>query len=484
MGQGFTRTMVSAIAAVLMAGTLGITPGYAAKGSDASDKEMTAKTASSSSIVVPDYQYKLTKVGTYKGDKSSLIDKDGGMLVRNGDGYQIVGTDGKLVLDGKSFAECVYWGHGVYRVKSMDEDVNSNGLVTSDGKELLPCEAGMIKSLSDSTEEARFVEVVYSTGETESEDEAFFYTHEGFAVVMGPVEGDKLYTGYARIFDLQKGAFIDGVQLDEPATTVQMGDSFVLSRGGKATMYDSDGNTVWSKDDGVDVHSRCVVWYAGGKRQVFDSTGKGRYVTSENLDVMNQKSAWWSGDYLKEKNGNVEKAIDFDGKPVLKESFYYLLEYINGLFRVQPRKDDENRQLIALDGTVVLDPAGNAVEPIVPGYNTYWVDAQDTGIIKGADIIWKGPQDTKSQKLIAEKNGKYLTLNDEEYSLALDTAEGLKPGLVKGRDADSVAYGVYDLFTGKQLLKEEYDDIKFGADCVWAYANGSWTIYKAELQEK
>lgn len=45
-------------------------------------------------------------------------------------------------------------------------------------------------------------------------------------------------------------------------------------------------------------------------------------------------------------------------------------------------------------------------------------------------------------------------------------------------------YGVYDLFTGEQLLDDEYDAVGYAAGCVFVHeSTGTWTVYEAELAQ-
>lgn len=463
----------------LILGVLFAGPGYASE-----------KAEGGKASKVPDYRYELAKVGTYKGDESSLRFIYGAAIVEREDGYQIVGKDGKLFLDGQVFADYDYWGNGVYVVTAQGGDVNSKGLISVGDGKTLPCEAGMITSLMDNShdrEYSRFVEVIYAEGETEDKSEAFFYTHESDGLInvsFGPSEGDKLYKGYARIYDLQTGTFVEGVQLDSPTEAHDFGDSFVIKQGRGATMYDASGKVLWSGEEGVTAYDRCLTWSKDDKRQLIDSKGKGRYVSKESIRPISCGAGWQSGDYATEESAAPHVVIDFDGKKVLSGSYASVFRYCNGLFLAKEKEGDTKCAVVGMDGTSVAETTSSSITAASPGYNCFETE-DGFAITKGSKLIAQSegfPQ--SSRDLVAEKDGKYLVLNEEKYTLALDSVEALCPGLVKGRDADSVAYGVYDLFTGKRLLKEEYDEIMYADDCVWAYKNGSWTIYDVGLQEK
>ena len=438
---------------------------------------------------VPNYQYKLTKAGEYKGDKPALKFDDGSVVVEADGGYQIVGTDGKLVLDGKVFAECEYLSHGVYEVKAPGEDVNKMGLVKADGTELLPCEAAMFESLENHSKDSRFIEVVYSEGETEDKDAAFFYMHEGkrYLATSTPSYGDTLYKGYARVFDFKKGSFVKDVELHEAReadNAYDMGDIFTVKTADVTKMYDADGKQIWSKESSVNVYPRFVTWYENGKYQVFDTSGKGRYTTEERLDNFIKSYGWWSDDYLSEYSNSSYKVIDFDGKQVLPGSYSYISVYDNGLFVLEEKEGDEAYKVMSVDGTVVAEDCSSDIFGYLPNYTRVSKKDNTIAVAKGTKIIAEGNMRSLSYDYLTfGKGNKILTLNDEKFSLEIEPEKGLRPALISGRNKDSASYGVYDLFTGKQLLKDEYDEVKYGDDCVWAYANGTWTIYSVELEE-
>ena len=489
-----SRALLSGALAVLMFGAVGVTSAYAETVQSPEVAETSPVQALKSSNTVsqttsvPDYQYKLTKVGTYKGDKSSLKFDDGSVVVESGDGYQIIGTDGQPILKGKVFSSYGYMGNGIYWVAVDNGEMNNTGLVSTDDEEILPCEVALIHWNTNRAEDARFLEIIYVTEETEDEDQAILFVSKGEKNLMyyAPKYGDTLYKGYARIFDLKTGEFVEDIQIDDAEATYNIedyGQSFAIKQNNVTTLYDGQGKTLWSKEGSVSMYARYLVWGKSGKEQGIDPAGEGRYATSESLSSINPSTQWWSGDYLTEKSSSGYTVIDFDGKQILKGSYYNVTDYGNGLFKVR-EEDGGDYEIVALDGTKVLKAESLSFNCISPGYNTYYVDGDNVGIIKGADIIWKGESSSGKDCLIAEKNGKLLTLNDEKFSLAIDSVNGLDAGLARGRDEDSVAYGLYDLFTGKQLLTDDYDDIRVGADCIWAYANGSWSIYEYELQEK
>ena len=471
------RVALGVVALALAVAAILATPGYA------------QKEAESSGSSVPNYQYKLTETGEYKGDKSALRFYDGYVVIETEGGYQIIGTDGELVLDGKVFTEFEYLSHGVYEVQAPVDGVNKMGLVRADGTELLPCEAAMFDHLTNDSKDSRFIEVVYSEGETENKDAAFCCAHEGAMslATSTPGYGDTLYKGYARIFDLKKGSFVEGIEIRDAhvaASAHDLGDAFTLRWDNATKMYNADGKVIWSKDGSVSVYPRFVTWSDGGKTQVFDASGKGRYTSTETLDNFMYSYGWWSDDYLAERSNALYKIMDFDGKQVLPKLYSNIAAYDNGLFVLKEKENDEAYKVLGADGTVVTENGSSSIFGLLPNYTVVSKKDNSYGVAKGTKLIWEGDLHLIGIDYLAvEKGGKVLTLNDEKFSLELEPKDGLFPALISGRSEDNATYGVYDLFTGKQLLKDEYEVVESGDDCVWTYANDTWTIYSVELEE-
>ena len=82
--------------------------------------------------------------------------------------------------------------------------------------------------------------------------------------------------------------------------------------------------------------------------------------------------------------------------------------------------------------------------------------------------------------MILFKDGNGLVINNRSYDLNLNGAryDELTYAMISVGSTDTGLYGVYDLFTGQQLLPFEYDMIRFAAGYLYAYRYGTWSIYQ------
>ena len=117
-------------------------------------------------------KYTLTSEGSFKEESRLTFMRDA-VLTPGSESYNFATPMGETIVE--EIGNLEYLGNDMYEVQlPLEEDnVNKTGLYTSKGEELFPCEAASI-SLPVNREEggARFVEVIYTTEQTDSEDEA------------------------------------------------------------------------------------------------------------------------------------------------------------------------------------------------------------------------------------------------------------------------------------------------------------------------
>ena len=164
--------------------------------------------------------------------------------------YYPVDHMGKMLTE-DSYADVEELMPGLYTVQAFGEGVNNTGLLTEDGEMLIDCEAAIISLMRcdysrDYSE--RFLVVVYGLEETENQDEAFFRATKSM-FSLTPQEGDVFYTGYAKVYDLEKHAFIPGL-------TINNGDKYATSAGGSCFSYrDENGVTTLYNAEGTSLFS-------------------------------------------------------------------------------------------------------------------------------------------------------------------------------------------------------------------------------------
>ena len=54
----------------------------------------------------------------------------------------------------------------------------------------------------------------------------------------------------------------------------------------------------------------------------------------------------------------------------------------------------------------------------------------------------------------------------------------LQIGMLAARSDSERLYGVFDLFTGEQLLGYEYETVSVAADYLYAFKNEEWTVFQ------
>lgn len=193
--------------------------------------------------------------------EGSLAVRSDGLLVRyerDEDGtirYYPVDHMGKRLTE-DSYADVEELLPGLYTVQAFGEGVNNTGLLTEEGEMLIDCEAAIINGiLNDYSSEfsQRFLLVVYGLEETENQDEAFFRATKS-VFSFTPQEGDVFYTGYAKVYDLEKRAFV-------PDLTIHNSDRFSTRAGsncfsykdesGVTTLYGAEGKALFSKENAM-----------------------------------------------------------------------------------------------------------------------------------------------------------------------------------------------------------------------------------------
>lgn len=429
-----------------------------------------AESSSDNLARVADYEWELTKTGSFSAVKDSEMEfYDEQARIRTGSGFQLVGENGKPLMDGKVFDEIENCGDGIYAVGVKDGDKTLWGLVDMDGTVLYPCEAYGIK------------DGVSGNG----------FTSSRFLMLATDLSTSQVT---ARFFDLHKKSLISGLAINVSAseskstdTFEDMGDSFALKVGVTTTIYSAEGKKLWSKEgDFISPNERFVNWRQDGKSQIVDAGGKERYISKNYIRAMSDNHASWQGaDYALEEEGSgsspTYRVIDLDGNDVLGVSLEKAPKYTNGLFVV-----DENgkRYAVTPAGKHVAElKSDKSIDAVIPGYNVFVTKDGSDSIAKGDKVISQDG-DGKIRHLVSEgTNGMYLVLNDETYSMRLEEPTELGTGLVVDRKANDMTYGLYDLFTGKQLLSNEFNEIKYAGDRVFARTDNTWTVYKADLSE-
>lgn len=424
-----------------------------------------------------DYHYELKEVGTFEGDKRIPSFQQKGAIGFNDAGDpQLMGVDGKPLMDGAIIRGIEYWTDGIYEVALENDDVNNTGLVSVADGVLVPCVAATIEYATEEACDARFVEVIYATDKTDNEDECFVYATDKL-VSISIDEGDTMYKGYAKVYDLQKHAFVDGVEITNGSRRAlrDLGDAFVVQdEDDKYTMYDATGKEIWSSTGYADFGRHSLTYQSGGKSYIVDAKGETTFATEGYLNTLAS-----TNDLYILQDDDQKWVIDTKGNVVLEGNFEKVTGEFDGLFSVT----DGGKSMI-VDGqgkALAEDLEEFSVIQALPGIQTYKNTAGKRVLFLSNGTLVEDV-DGSMYDLDFYKDDSHLVISTGSYDVNISNPDVLTIGLIRGyKDSSSDKYALYDLFSGAELLEANYESINWAGGYVYAYKNGAWTVYEAKL---
>ncbi len=427
------------------------------------------------------YRYKLKEVGSFAGDKNSVSFQYDGAIGFTDDGKpQLLGTDGAPLLDGAIIRGIEYWANGYYLVALDTDDINNVGLVSLTDGVIVPPEAATLSYATENPEDARFIEVVYATEETDNEDECFVYSTDSM-FSLSVEEGDTMYKGYAKVFDLEAGAFVDGVEITNGSRNAMkdFGDAFVVEGDDETyTMYDPSGKEIWHTDYYPDFGAHSLAFSSDGKYRIIDGTGKETFVTDGWLNSITSTS-----DLYRLSLDDSEYIIDSVGNVVLEGSYESVISESHGIFCV--KTDEDTTAIVDATGAVLTDDVEEyTVSEIIPGVVTYKNGAGARCLCLSDGRIIENVDGSMSD-FDFYQDDNHLVLKTGSYDVTLASTTVLDKALIRGHvDSSSSLYALYDLFSGKELLDASYETIGWAGGYVFAYKDGTWTVYQVQLKQK
>ena len=464
--------LASALALVVLAGSA----------VQAEEREVT--TVDPSSLL----KYELTEEGSLSVDQRISFMYDS-IMVSDDDSYTFLSVKGDKLVE--NLANVDYLGGDLYEVSTPyeDEDVNTTGLVTAEGEILIPCEAASIKTPGNREDGIRFLEIIYTTGTTDNEDECFIYFTDSM-ISLSVGENDVMYKGYARIYDTKLKQFVGDLEFTTPTRYgfYDLGNSFAYEEGDNTIIYDADGKELWRTSGYVEGATyNALAVSTNGKHYIVDASGKDSYVSSGSLD-----DCIPALDYFKNYDSETSsyQAIDMEGNPVLEGTYYAIHSSFNNNYDVVPDKDSEEEVVVASDGTVVAEDVDYCTN-IIGGYGYIELNDDETYLLATPSGVYDGLQSGTASELLFGKNDDPVILNTgETIDFGDEEVDGdtLAPGLLKVEKSSSngTYYGLYDLFTGEELLPVEYDRIEMAGEYILAgttnsTGNYTWNVYHTKV---
>lgn len=462
--------------------------GYADDLSDGVGSVVFASEASSGSETVTDttaparVHYKATKIGSFKGDANGLREVDGmPMRVKDNKRYA-VGLDGSTILS-EPLDGAEYLGGDVFAVRTEQTGPNCIKIVSL-SKGLLARKEFACTALALSYNyERRFAVVYVAAEETKDESKALVFEHEygnGFLYDRYSYNAKKMYRGKMKVFDIQAGAFVDGVETTNPDSSFwDLGDSIIVIEDGVSTLYDPSGKKLWHGAGYADPGARSFCAQTNRTYSIRDSSGKVRFSSEDGISSIRGVN----NVYIKYEN-NANEVIDMDGQTVLPLGDSLCTVEAEGLFSLMASHDTQGTSCRTVDSSGKTIAQGEIEALSIPGYVMIRDTKKDSSTLySGGEALVSGLDDYNSKDLVlTDKDGNYYVFNDRKYSLWLGDAHVLDVALVSGRHNAQTMYGVYDLFTGEAITPTTYDKILDAGDQVLAHSadDGAWDVYSVE----
>ena len=434
----------------------------------------------------------LEQKGSFADSQDNVKFDDKYLFSSSGDTRTLLSWDGQVVKDATGLK--ISFKDGFYTVGRKGKLCGEYAVFSKDGKQVIPFGPAVVERLSD-----RFWKAYYPLEKTEDKSKALIYSTDNMFSIQAS-EGDTLFTGEMVVFDMSAAKQMPGLKFTSQKASVKVvGDSlYVRDDQGNVTIRDSQGKVLEEKaNDYRIVSQNFYAVSSGGDNKVYDSklnllftTQKYPMSLTESQDYMCYKDNESDRMTLIDKKGNVlfttkdkgslgalgiqtsaedknrpnlvvfqntEKKdhpyalMDLKGK-MLTDAFYTDIRYAGHGYLIGEKKAGEGKPRIY----DVFDSAGKVIAKDLEEFNTSCLSA------------YKKNTDGKRKYYVYDKNS---------YSLTLYGPRELGFGLVAAQNESDYKYGLYDIISGQQLLKEEYDRIEYVYGYVYAKKGGTYTIF-------
>lgn len=423
-----------------------------------------------------DFKVTLTEVGPLK-EEIGYFDDLPLNYTKDGDDYlySLLSHEGEDLL-GKTYHNYNYLGNGLAAAYDYSGEKPACELVNVEtGEILLSDGAAKVEKISD-----RFFYVIYATEVTENEDECFIYFTDSW-VSITPGEDDVLYKGYGKVYDLEKGAFIDALTIEDPGQDVEACGSTVCveSDWNVYDLYLEDG-TVKSGVENVYVSDDHLMTYDYSKLTVYTTDFTEVAVLEKAMPI--EMDDIYSDTYFVFKNEEGNSGVmDINGNEIIPAKYYGVSTIWNGLCVVYDY--DFNYGLYDLGGNELLPCE---YEMIYGNDITMRVKTQDdvncfyfpgTGLVEAqdyteADDIYYTYAEEGNYDLV-----NYFVLSTGEI-ITVEDYERAGIALIYSEEA-----GFMELVTGQTLLEGGFDNVKMTEDYIYVKKGGTWTIYQANVEK-
>ncbi len=419
----------------------------------------------------------------YKLKKTSTVDHESGMSVSY-DSLIAVNEEGGIITfeDGSTSDTIInvsaLGSNYILGIDDSEKYPNNKGLFSADGEELIPYEAAIFKWVNpgwteDDSVQHRYVNVTYGEDVTEDKSEAFFYATED-AISLTADDDDTLYTGYGKIYDTEEQQFVPNITLTSPSDEIYtIGDNLVVSQDGKVTLYDPSGEIIESfKNDSssLSVGEDYFITRNNSIYVVHDEEGEDLFSSKESLYAIEGPSS-----YIKQYSSDDQAylVLDEEGEQVFSDTYAYI--YSESFGYLYAADENDNYMIIDPKGKTVLETDSN-IYTECPGYYSYKAEDGTYTVFNLDGVVAEDLNSTNRLVLVDEDKATVLNTK-KTVTLKGTTVSVLGTGLAAVKDDSTGYYGLVDFFTGKTLLKYNYDQIKATDTHIYAKADDEWEIY-------
>ncbi len=439
------------------------------------------------------YNFTLTEVGSFERTDGMYVYDLPIIYHKNGDivTYELLSLSGENLL-GKEYHNYHYYGNGITGAYTFSqENPPVCDLVNAfTGETILSDNATKIEPISD-----RYLYVIFATEQTDNENECFIYFTDNMFSFGGPSGDDIMYKGYAKVYDLEKHAYVEGLMLEKPYDVTVCGTTLCVvasSWYGVSELYFEDGTCV--KDQQYLYAGENILMqkdYSTESVIIYDCNMV-EIITYENADVIANSisGTGYSDQYLKFIGADGKYGVmDMQGNEVLPAIYKYIESVSNDLFIVTEYVDEKyNRHLgiVASDGTEVV-PCEYSSIYLYRNENAYCMyDFDQTrfnyfpgcGILCTADyynlynVYEKKPGD-------GGYSSKDVLIWDDFSHISLKYPARVGRFFVR---SDSNGGEIYDIIHGDLIYGSGFSKVEYTSDYLYILADGVWTYYKVEIQ--
>lgn len=434
----------------------------------------------------------ITEAGTISDSRGDIKFRSGYLCTRSGEEMTLLDPSGTPVKEGTALD--IKEKNGYMILTKKGNPVAQSAVLTADGKTVIPYGPALVEPLNE-----QFWLATFAVKETKNKEEAMIYSTDQLFSLQ-PKEGDTLYTGRRVVYDVTSGKEVPGIEiLTKKGKIEALGSSLLVTADdGSKKIYDKDGQVREADASSIKIIGGFYVGDANGTSVVFDSEGNRLFETNHYLSGVDS-----SGEYLSYKNdSNHPVLVNSNGEDILemKKKGHFGLPSLRydldpedgqGLLTFSNFETDKGlKSLISSDGTeickeiyttICYEGAGYYYGSRKAGSNQVYDVFDSQGNLMGEKLNNFGTSDMiayKENKVSGSR--KYYIYDKKDYTLEQKSAQSIGFGLLKVKDEKSDKYGLYDVFSGNQILKTEYANIYYAYNNIYAYKDGVYTIYNVK----